>query len=62
MHAAMREPAVTPPVTDATSEAEFRASLRERLGLAAFVVVAAVATAAWVALLVWGVVKVASSF
>ena len=58
----MREPAVTPTIADGSPEPEFHASLRERLGLAAFIVVAAVATAAWLALLVWGVVKVANAF
>ena len=32
-------------------------SSRERLGVAAFVVVAVVATASWIALLGWGVLK-----
>jgi hypothetical protein len=31
--------------------------MRERLGVAAFVVVAVVATTSWIVLLVWGVVK-----
>ena len=62
MHAPMRETAVPPTLTDHAAEPEFHASVRERLGIAAFVVFAALASAAWVALLVWGIVKVASSF
>ena len=58
----MGETAVTPTLPDTGGEPEFRPTLRERLGIVLFVVVAAVATATWVALIVWGVVKVASSF
>jgi hypothetical protein len=62
MQRRMRDTPVTPAVPDGPSEPEFRASVRERLGIVAFVVFAAVASAAWLALLVWGIVKVASSF
>ncbi len=62
MQTAMRETAVTPTVPEGPGEPEFRPSARERLGIVVFVVIAAVASAAWVALLVWGVLKVASSF
>jgi hypothetical protein len=50
----MSETAVTP-VLD--QDPELRPSARERLGLATFVVVAVVATAAWIVLLVWGAVQ-----
>jgi len=62
MEVGMRETAVTPTVPDAGAEQEFQPTMRERLGIVLFVVAASVATAAWVALIVWGVVKVASSF
>ena len=42
-----------------STEADFQPSVRERLGLAAFVLVALVATATWIVLLVWGAVKLA---
>ena len=61
MQTAMRDTPVSSTVPDGPSEPEFRATTRERLGIAVFVVFAAVASAAWLALLVWGVVKVASS-
>ena len=58
----MGETAVTPTLPDAPGEPEFQPTLRERLGIVVFVIAASIATAAWVALLVWGIVKVASSF
>ena len=45
-----------------STEAEFRPTARERLGIAAFVLVALVATATWIVLLVWGAVKLATAF
>ena len=57
----MGETAVTPTLPDTTGEAEFRPSARERLGIAAFVLVAVVATTTWIALLVWGAVLLAKS-
>jgi hypothetical protein len=58
----MHETAVTPPVPETAGEPEFHPSTRERLGIAVFVVFAAVASAAWVGLLVWGILKVANAF
>ena len=57
----MGDTAVTPTLSDTASEPEFRPSARERMGIAAFVVVAVVATTAWIVLLVWGAVKLISS-
>jgi hypothetical protein len=51
MKGLMSETAVTP-VLD--QDPELGPSARERLGIAAFVVIAVVATVAWVVLLVWG--------
>ena len=57
----MGETAVTPTLPDTGGEPEFRPTMRERLGIAAFVVVAVVATATWIALLAWGIVTLAGS-
>ena len=54
MKGQMSETAVTP-VLD--QEPELRPSTRERLGIAAFVIIAVVATAAGVVLHVWGAVQ-----
>jgi hypothetical protein len=61
METRMGETAVTPTLPDTGGEPEFRATARERLGIAAFVLVAVVATTTWIALLVWGVVLLAKS-
>jgi len=61
MGAQMGETAVTPTLPEAGPEPEFRATARERLGIAAFVLVAVVATTTWIALLVWGVLLLAKS-
>ena len=53
MNASMSETAA---IQD-TAEAELHPSMRERLGIAAFVLVAVVATATWIVLLVWAVVQ-----
>jgi hypothetical protein len=53
----MGDTAVTPTLPDTAAEAEFRPSARERLGIATFVVVAVVATSAWIVLLAWGAAK-----
>jgi hypothetical protein len=57
MEAQMGDTAVTPTLPDTGSEPEFRPTLRERMGIAAFVFVAVLATAIWIALLAWGVVN-----
>jgi len=57
MNTAMSEHAVTPTMPEAVAEEEFRPTLRERLGIATFVVVAVVATVAWISLLAWGAVQ-----
>ncbi|MEA2308845.1 MAG: hypothetical protein QOI65_1131 [Thermoleophilaceae bacterium] len=57
MNAHMGETAVTPGLTDTAPEPEFRPTVRERMGIATFVVVAVLATTAWIALLVWGAAK-----
>ena len=51
----MSETAVNPVLPDQGQEP--RPSVRERVGIAAFVVIAVVATAAWVVLLAYGAVK-----
>ena len=52
---------ITVPMTDTAAttipEPDSGHSSRERLGVAAFVVVAVVATASWIALLGWGLVQ-----
>jgi hypothetical protein len=53
----MGETAVTPTVPNTGTEPEFRPTVRERMGIAAFVFVAVLATAIWIALLAWGVVN-----
>jgi hypothetical protein len=58
MNAPMSDHAVTPTLPEAATEPEFEPTGRERLGIAAFVVVAVVATATWVAALAWGAVQV----
>ena len=55
MNAAMGETATL----HESTEADFHPSIRERLGIAAFALVAVVATATWIVLLVWGAVKLA---
>ncbi|MEA2373657.1 MAG: hypothetical protein QOD53_120 [Thermoleophilaceae bacterium] len=52
----MSETAAPRPLPDPAVDGE-DASLRERLGVAAFVMVAVVATATWIALLAWGLIK-----
>lgn len=44
-------------LSDPTPDAGDETGLRERVGVAAFVLIAVLATASWIALLVWGVVK-----
>jgi hypothetical protein len=58
----MADAAITPTVPDTGGDPEFRPTLRERLGIALFLVSAVVATAAWVGLLVWGVLALVKSF
>lgn len=53
MKPAMGETAAIP---DAT-EPEFHPTMRERLGIAVFVLVAVVATATWIVLLVWAAIQ-----
>ena len=53
----MSEHAVTPGLPDAGPDEEFRATPRERAGIAAFVLVAVVATAAWIVVLAWGIIQ-----
>jgi hypothetical protein len=60
MEAQMGETVVSPTLPETSAEPEFRPTVRERLGIAAFVVVAVVATASWVVLLVWAVVQLAN--
>jgi len=57
MNTAMSEHAVTPTMPEAVAEEEFRPTLRERLGIAIFVVAAVVATVAWIGFLAWGAVQ-----
>jgi hypothetical protein len=57
MEATVSEHAATPTLPDTGSEPELRPSVRERMGIAAFVVVAVVATASWVVLLVWAALQ-----
>jgi len=57
MNAAMSEHAVTPTLPEAATEEEFRPTPRERLGIATFVVIAVLATAAWMTFLAWGAVQ-----
>jgi hypothetical protein len=57
MSTAMSETAATPQLPDNGAAPAPDSSLRDRLGVAAFVVVAVVATTSWIALLVWGVLK-----
>jgi hypothetical protein len=61
MEARMRETAATPTLPDTGADPEFRPTARERMGIAAFVVVAVVATTTWIALLVWGAVELVKS-
>jgi hypothetical protein len=56
MEARMADTAVTPTLPDTGREPEFRPTMRERLGIAAFVFLAVVATTVWIALLAWGAV------
>jgi hypothetical protein len=56
----MGETAVTPGVADTGTDPEMGPTARERLGIATFVVLAVVATVAWIALLVWGAVQLAN--
>jgi hypothetical protein len=60
MKTPMGNTAVTPTLPDTAHEPEFRPTVRERMGIATFVVVAVVATMAWIVLLVWGAVKLIS--
>ena len=53
----MSETTASPPLSDPASEANGESGLRERIGVAAFAVVAVVATTSWIVLLVWGLVK-----
>jgi hypothetical protein len=61
MQTAMRETAVST-LSENPGEPEFHPSTRERLGIVVFVLFAAVASAAWVGLLIWGILKVAKAF
>jgi hypothetical protein len=61
MDAQMGETAITPTLPDAGGEPEFRPTARERMGIAAFVIVAVLATTTWIALLVWGAVALVKS-
>jgi hypothetical protein len=62
MEASMGETAVTPAVPDSGAEPEFHPTLRERLGIGAFVAVAVLATTAWIVVLVWGAVQLFKGF
>ena len=53
----MSEHAVTPALPDPAGDEEFRPTPRERAGIAAFVLIAVVATAAWIVVLAWGIVQ-----
>jgi hypothetical protein len=61
MNTRMGETAVTPTLSDTAGEPEFRPSVRERMGIGTFVVVAVLATTAWIVLLVWGALKLIGS-
>jgi hypothetical protein len=52
--------AVTPTVPETGRDPDLPPTLRERLGIATFVVLAVVATVAWISLLAWGLVKLAN--
>jgi hypothetical protein len=56
MNATMSETA-TSRLSDPAPDGSDQQSLRERLGVAAFVVVAVVATTSWIVLLAWGLVQ-----
>ena len=53
----MSETTAGRPLSDPAPDADGESGMRERIGVAAFVLVAVVATASWIALLVWGIVK-----
>ncbi|HEX8075311.1 MAG TPA: hypothetical protein VF545_10065 [Thermoleophilaceae bacterium] len=53
----MSETTAGQPLSDPTPDVRAGSGLSERLGVAAFVVVAVVATASWIVLLAWGVLK-----
>jgi hypothetical protein len=57
MKGGMSEHAVTPALPDAAADEEFQPTPRERAGIAAFVLVAVVATAAWIVVLAWGIIQ-----
>ena len=57
MEAQMGDTAVNPAIGDAGTEPEFRPTVRERLGIVGFIVVAVTATIAWVSLLAWGILQ-----
>lgn len=57
----MSDTAAPRPLSDSGPSAD-ESSMRERLGVAAFVVVAVVATATWIVLLAWGAIKLVSGF
>jgi hypothetical protein len=61
MSAGMSEHAVTPTLPEAGTEPEFHATGRERLGIAAFVLVAVVATATWIVVLGWAAIQLIGS-
>jgi hypothetical protein len=58
----MADTAITPSIPDTSGEPEFRASMRERLGIALFLFAAVAATATWIGLLVWGAVELFKVF
>lgn len=62
MSAQMGETAVTPTLPEAGTEQQLQPTVRERLGITAFLLVAMLATAAWIALLAWGAVSLLNAF
>ena len=53
----MGDAAIHPTLPDAGAEPDFHPSVRERLGVVAFVMVAVAATLAWVGVIAWAIVK-----
>jgi hypothetical protein len=56
MNVPMSDAAAPRPLSDSGPSAD-ESSMRERLGVAAFVLIAVVATASWIVLLAWGAIK-----
>jgi hypothetical protein len=57
----MADTAITPSL-DTAADQEFRPSVRERLGIVAFLFAAVAATATWIGFLVWGVLELVEQF